>query len=403
MVMMNATVDTAAVAAGHGHRMSHTRIMMRAVITLALVVCVEGIPGIPRAVVNRVRRFTNLSSFFASQQRLAKTPYERIAGHPVFQVTTSWGAPYMNFEPNDVDGDLDPDDREGRKDTRPVTLYYLDPAQALQVHQEMKQMSNLGKADIRITTTTLAKAIRQASHCGTGLLTGSPVDPKTGKLPSTDDGGSLRHKLVPSRRQLYYATRCIGRERVGFFGPSAQSDATLAAIDDLETMVIEGKRDTRPVGRRNLTPSQEAHLHMQGELGIPVFYAPEMRKRLPWMKRVVSGTKEESPVFFSYEDMMEAWGTMRKRAGKKATIPARPATVEVFNLMDILSSMDREDWSRRKGIHWKNPIGSIKNALRSEPKSGLESITFIPPKYCVDYKDKITAQGNGKARLRPMR
>jgi hypothetical protein len=98
-------------------------------------------------------------------------------------------------------------------ESRPVTLFYVDPDDAIQMHEEMKQMTNMGNADIRITVTTLAKAIRQSSNLG-GLVTGSPIEPEHGQLKSTSEGGSLRYKIVPPKRQLFYAARCRGKEEM---------------------------------------------------------------------------------------------------------------------------------------------------------------------------------------------
>lgn len=148
----------------------------------------------------QARRVANLSHTFGSPHVTAQTPYERIASHPVFQVTTSWGAPYMNFEKVDRAND---DAKVGAgQETRPVTLFYMDPEDAVQMHEEMKQMDHMSKSDIRITATTLAKAIRQAANFGDGLPTGSPIDPLTGKLKSASEGGSLRYKIVPSKRPI---------------------------------------------------------------------------------------------------------------------------------------------------------------------------------------------------------
>lgn len=45
----------------------------------------------------RTRRLLNLGSTFGSPLN-SDTVYDRIIGHPVFAVTTSWGSPYMNME-----------------------------------------------------------------------------------------------------------------------------------------------------------------------------------------------------------------------------------------------------------------------------------------------------------------
>lgn len=311
----------------------------------------------------------------------------------------------MNFERRYGDDAVDDDDdtvtdRINKGSNRPVTLYYMDPLEALQMHQEMKQMGSMGQSDIRITVTTLAKAIRQSSNKGSGLLTGSPVNPRTGKVPK--DSGALRHKIVPSKRQLFYATRCLGRERVGLFGDTAQFDARIVATGALGMETIKRKREGPRNNRRTLTPLQEKYKHMEGHLGIPVFYTPELTKRLPAFKRIVSRTADESPIFFSYEDMMEAWSQLRRR-NKTQKLPPRPETVEVYNLMDILSSMDRDEWRSRKPMNVMKPLDSIKNQFQPEKKSGLESLTFIPTKLALEYKEKIASEGNGKSRLRPMR
>jgi len=115
------------------------------------------------------------------------------------------------------------------------------------------------------------------------------------------------------------------------------------------------------------------------------------------------GSQEEKPFFFSYEDLQEAWTTMRNRSNKKRTIPPQPTNVEVFNLMDVLTSMERQEWKQQHPF-WQKPMESIKSALQiRHKKPELDDITFVPPSNCVRYKEKISAQGNGKARLRPMR
>jgi Tic22-like family len=343
----------------------------------------------------QARRVANLSHTFGSQQVTAKTPYERIASHPVFQVTTSWGAPYMNFEKIERSDDDATADKMGQE-TRPITLFYMDPEDAVQMHEEMKHMDNMKNSDIRITTTTLAKAIRQAANFGNGLPTGAPVDPMTGNLKSAGEGGSLRYKIVPSKRQLFYAARCKGRERVGLMGTTPMEDAA---------QVLEGNAaiNAANLARRvskTKTATDKKVAHMEGYTGIPVFCAPEMRRSHPLHKRLVS-REQEIPFFFSYEDLMEAWSTMHQRS--RGAAPAVPSEVEVFNLMDLLTSMDREESKKhRRFSFFKDPVNSLKNSLRTE-KTGLEGITFIPPSNCIEYKERASREGNGKARLRPMR
>lgn len=355
------------------------------------------------SLLQEARRHLNLGSMFGSATS-SKTPYDRVMGHPVFQVTTPWGAPYMNFEKvdavertnlqnsNDVMGP--------ESESRPVTLFYMDPDDAIQMHEEMKQMSNMGNADIRITVTTLAKAIRQASNLG-GLVTGSPIEALDGKLKSTNEGGSLRYKIVPPKRQLFYAARCQGKERVGLFGDAREEAKTFVESSQfVHNVNLERRRQAKErKSKSGLSRAQLENAHMEGYTGIPVFYAPQLKRVHPLVKM----KREETPFFFSYEDLQQAWTTMRKHS-KGRRIPKEPSTVEVYNLMDVLTSMEREEWKKKQGgFDWKDPVGSLKGIRSKHDSSDLESITFVPPSNCISYKEKISAQGNGKARLRPMR
>ena len=123
-----------------------------------------------------------------------------------------------------------------------MSSFYLvtrDERDARALADEMKQMKHMKDSDLRITCVSLGKAIRSASNLGNGLPTGQPIEPLTGKMLSMDDGGSLRHKIVPSTRELFYAARCAGRERVGHVADLAKDDA------ELMTQVpnfIEGKK-----------------------------------------------------------------------------------------------------------------------------------------------------------------
>ena len=359
--------------------------------------------SIPAKLVTQARRILNFGSTFGSPTS-SKSPYDRVMGHPVFQVTTPYGAPYMNFEKVDTaDADLkaSADVMGPESESRPVTLFYMDYEDAIQMHEEMKQMGNMQHADIRITTTSLAKAIRQSSNFGNGLVTGSPIDPLTGNLKSPNEGGSLRYKIVPPKRQLFYASRCQGKERVGLFGTAQDESQTFVENNQfVHNVNLERRRDAKERRTNSgLTKAQLANKHMEGYTGIPVFYCPQLKRVHPLPKRLLGG-KEEKPFFFSYEDLQEAWTHMRKRNKK---IPPQPQTVEVFNLMDVLTSMERQEWKQSHPF-WRNPVKSVKSALQVRTKkSELHDITFVPPKRCVQYKEKISAQGNGKARLRPMR
>jgi len=143
----------------------------------------------------------NLSSLFGSATYAS--PYDRVACNPVFQVTTPWGSPYMNMEKLNEEqvqtSKRKPSQKsvsEDQNEYRTVSLYFMDPDDAVAAHAEMMQMENMGKADIRITSSSLAKSIRQASNLGNGLVTGMAPDAMNGNLKPAMEGGSLRYKIV---------------------------------------------------------------------------------------------------------------------------------------------------------------------------------------------------------------
>ena len=161
------------------------------------------------------RRWLNFGGTFGSALNSA-TVYDRIAGHPVFAVTTPWGSPYMNMEKLDNLAETIPDQRSsiadsrsGRKkptssleetsEMRMVALYFVDPADALAMHGEMHQMENMKSADVRLTAFSLAKALRQASNLGPGLTTGQPPEPVTGIFP---EQGALRYKIGAEQKAI---------------------------------------------------------------------------------------------------------------------------------------------------------------------------------------------------------
>lgn len=376
--------------------------------------------NLPQTLITQTRRILNLSSLFGNPRECAATPYDRIMGHPVFQVTTAWGSTYMNMEKlTDVDdagtavgSGNSPTTRrvkslsEEQNQYRTVSLYFMDPDDALANHAELKQMSQMKESDIRITSVSLGKALRSASNLGNGLVTGYPIDALTGKLKSVEEGGSLRHKIMPPKRQLYYAARCIGRERVGLFGENPAEDASTAvlgnsALEGLNLIRRREKRDRKTVQTKPRTALQAQNAHMEGYTGIPVFWAQGMQRQPPLLKQVLSGNRQETPLFFNYEDLVEAWDKMKKQT-KNKSLPEQP-TVEVFNLWDVLTSMDKEAWkqARSKKFDWAKPLRQ--RFGRQDQPPGLDSITFVPSSRAIDYKQKISARGNGKARLRPMR
>lgn len=362
------------------------------------------------------RRWLNFSSLFGSPT--AVSPYQRISGHPVFAVTTAWGSPYMNMERlDDLDEVVKTDAsssssssrrKEGtapaaiseeQNEYRTVILYFMDSDDATAVHGEMKQMDNMKTADMRITSFSLAKALRQAANLGQGLPTGAPPEASTGELP-VSQGGALRYKIVPPKRQLYYAARCHGKERVGLWGESAAQDAQTALLGNgaLEAENLVRRRQKRERKTQpSRTPMQQQNAHMEGYTGIPVFYHPSLQRKPPLVKRVLSGNRHEIPLFFNYEDLQEAYQTLRTRSHKPDAIPPQIQNVEVFNLWDVLTSMDRVYSSQNK---WK---AFFKGRFSSHKSPGLKEITFVPSSKSARYKESISSRGNGKARLRPMR
>jgi hypothetical protein len=317
---------------------------------------------------------------------------------------------------------------EEQVEYRRVALYFLDPADAIAVHNEMLQQQPPSDAspppDIRITAFSLAKALRQASILGYGLPTGAPPDPLNGKF-NIEEGAALRYKLVPSKKQLYYAARCIGKERVGLCSTNpttgAKEDAITAIIGNsaLEAANLVRRREQR---ERKISMSKQVSNstrmnadHMVGYTGIPVFYCPNMQRPVSPSQQVLTGLwtrrRYEVPLFFNYEDLVMAWDTLRrKKSSSNAALPEDPPDVEVFNLWDVVTSMDRyqNTLSGKRGIKfWTNRSTNNKRSKATKTtavaSSTLQDIIFVPNSDSVLYKDVISRRGNGKARLRPMR
>ena len=360
----------------------------------------------------RARRWLNLGSTFGSALH-SPTVYDRITGHPVFAVTTPWGSPYMNMEKISDTEETIPSSRsssssktpsslsEEQSELRMVALYFLDPSDALSMHGEMKQMDNMAKADVRLTCFSLGKALRQASCLGDGLTTGQPPDETTGRLT---DNGTLRYKMVPSKRQLYYAARCHGRERVGLQSESAAADAAAAVTGNSALEAANLLRRRQKAERKVVSNYQKSAVvpHMEGYTGVPVFYCPALHKQLPLLKRILTGVRQEKPFFFNYEDLERAWTDMKERRRRgNAPVPDQPVNVEVFNLWDVLSSMDRQQYLVRSSSKYYQRW--LPRRIFARPSSQLLDITFVPNSDAVHYKDSISRRGNGKARLRPMR
>lgn len=325
--------------------------------------------------------------------------------------------------------------KDDMQDTRPVSLYFMDEHDARALADEMKQMKHMKDGDLRITCTTLAKAVRQASHLGRGLPTGQPINEQTGKMLTMDEGGSLRHKIVPSKRELFYAARCYGRERVGFFSDDAKEDAELMLQpnDVIEGSKMKARRkaasntkariaSAKKAQKDGLMESEENRIKreygmMEGQVGVPVFHADGLVKKPSLSKRLFQGSKalassSLTPLYFSYEDLLKDWSKMREKSADKSKIPESPS-VEVFNALDVVTSIDKDQWKKerraevqrdRKGLIGKLPI-LHKFIGKSAPlvESGLERVMFVPASLGVQAKERISNTGNRKARLRPMR
>ena len=90
----------------------------------------------------------------------------------------------------------------------------------------------------------------------------------------------------------------------------------------------------------------------------------------------------------------------------KTALPADPPQVEVYNLWDVATSMDRyqNTISRKRGIMlWKKRATTPKSNKPTALLSTIRDVIFVPNSDSVLYKDAISRRGNGKARLRPMR
>ena len=430
------------------------------------------IVDLPGTLINGVRRHLNFNGLLGSPTRptnsASHTSYEKVMGHPVFQVTTSWGSAYMNMEElseedngsssqqssseggSNNDGDNDGDNKKSklgvakngdeaadiRQDRyRAISLYYMDPDDAIGAHAEFKQMDGMKDTDVRVTTVSLVKAIRSAANLGRGMLTGQPIDYHKGTVLPTKEGGSLRHKIMPPKKQLYYAARCHGRERIGLFSDStdpaeSRKDHEVAAVIGNSALAYrkaqrkQANRD-RKLAYKPKNRLEAEHAHMDGNLGIPVFYAPGMERRRSRVKSLVSGAvRKEIPLFFNYEDLERAWQKTKPIAGssgadKDKYLPNEPLGVEVFNLWDVLTSMEKDQARRAQARSKESPQNRIlqslaypfRNRFRNVVDNGsdgsnesvLDSLVFIPSSDACTYKEGITARGNGKARLRPMR
>mmetsp|Transcript_24067 Transcript_24067/g.56776 ORF Transcript_24067/g.56776 Transcript_24067/m.56776 type:complete len:468 (+) Transcript_24067:381-1784(+) len=435
----------------------------------AIIIAVDAAPtgggskppliDLPGRIATGIRRRINLNGLLGSPTRPTNSesgsPYDKIMGHPVFQVTTAWGSSYMNMEKlsmDEVESQAAADGREstkmlasgldeassfGAEDSqyRTISLYYMDPNDAIGAHAEFKQMDGMADSDVRICSVSLAKALRSATHLGRGLLTGQPIDNHKGTILPPKEGGTLRHKIMPSKKQLFYAARCHGRERVGLFGKGGDDDDRDGRYEQAVSAVIgnsalayrnmqrkQAIRD-RKIAYKPKNDLEAEYAHMDGHLAIPVFYAPGMERLKSRAKALVSGSKrKETPFFFNYEDLQAAWQKTRPLSkDKDVYLPDQPPMVEVFNLWDVLVSMDKEQTLREQKIgnlspkdkilqglthpflrRWSNVVGGRGGAAIVEDTQ-LDGIVFVPSSDASTYKESITARGDGKVRARPMR
>lgn len=434
------------------------------------------------------RRHIDLSGRLTPHSKLP--PYERLGCLPAFAVTTSWGSPYMIFDklsPEESakdlalneffttgnipraltdDGTNSPEDdldksandveyndkvRESNSMTseeveqeaeieyeqskqafksRTTALYFTDPEDAVHLVDEMKQMGNgMNQADIRVMATSMARAVRHASRLGKGVPTGQTIDDQTGRL----DSSAIRYKLVPSKRELYYAaTRCVGRERVGLFD-TKEDDARKLVLSPMELLEVEQNEKNKPgkntvnnlkTTNRNTKESmmKRKYKHMKGQTAVPVFYADGMKRKL-------TKNNHEIPLFMSYEDLIKAWDKMKldsksSSTATTVTIPEKPPVVEVFNFVDVVVAMDRNQHNKlqqmdnalqktipRARFAWARksiaPLLTYSSKhLRDVPKIGdddLDKVVFVPSSRAIDFREKTTKKGNGKARLKRMR
>lgn len=402
---------------------------------------------LPSTIFNGVRRHLNFNGLFGSPTRPTNleshTSYEKIMGNPVFQVTTSWGSAYMNMEQLSEEDAKAMDKQSGMlaKSTdqvssvgsqdnkyRTISLYYMDPDDAIAAHAEFKQMDGMRDTDVRITTVSLAKAIRSAANLGQGLLTGQPIDFHKGTVLPPREGGSLRHKILPPKKQLFYAARCHGKERIGLFGNDGEEskDQAVAAVIGNAALSYRNAQRKQAIRDRKLAYQPKNQLeadykHMDGHLGIPVFYAAGMERRKSRIKSLVSGAeRKEIPLFFNYEDLEKAW-QKTKSLDKDKYLPNEIPQVEVFNLWDVLTSMEKEQARKQQKLQGLTPQNRLlqslahpfQNRMRNVLETSgsdddddhhlLDSLVFIPSSDACSYKEGITARGNSQARLPRMR
>lgn len=429
-------------------------IISRSLFLLAILNQLQcAISASPSKTFQRIRKSLDISSLLYPVH--SRPSYDRILSTPAFAVTTSWGSPYMIFErlsrsetiaeeevdavfgsSSSLDRELEPlgdtkaggdgDDDTKSQRTRTCALYFMDPDDAKCLCDEMKQMGGgMATADIRVLSTSLGRAVRQSSIISpSGMPTGQPLDETTGRLRG-DAGQTLRYKLVPSKRELYYAARCIGKESVGLFskdgiddvkeiltgrkkrsfGSGGKSDAGQVARERMERRLAKAQNGGNDVTTESLAlPLRQVYAHMQGKTGVPLFYLDGLKLKPPRLPRANLFSKKQTPtnqipLFFSYEDVVSTW---RRQKPTNTTMPQ----VQVFNFMDVLVSLDKKQQSQESNT--KNLFQTLFQKKKTEKSNDLDAdqlknAVFIPSSRSIQFKENTSLVGNSKARLRPMR
>mmetsp|Transcript_54494 Transcript_54494/g.65597 ORF Transcript_54494/g.65597 Transcript_54494/m.65597 type:complete len:327 (+) Transcript_54494:186-1166(+) len=255
----------------------------------------------------------DLRNLFSTRQLLPAT--DRFANVPAYVVGTSWGSPYLLFDKDvqvyspdelkialrlsrdNVDEEYVLEKRQVRKKMvrKTQALYFLNYEDAMAHMCEMKQMGpSMSRADIRITTVSLTKALRQALFLGDGMPNAQPINNK-GEFTKAWQ----KYRLVPSARELHFAKQCCPRtrDRVGFFEEHHKDQNMLRWTIRKKGFVIpKNMEKPRMVELDGDTPYE----HLRDKKGIPVFYAEGLTKQRGWH------TKSEIPMLMSYEDCVHA-------------------------------------------------------------------------------------------------
>jgi len=444
-------------------------IISRLAVLLSVINKINAASASDNNILGKIRKTVDISTLLYPIHK--RPSYDRILSTPAFAVTTSWGSPYMIFErlstketveeeeiertfgssaaldrelealsDTKAEGEGGDDDTKSQR-TRTCALYFMDPDDAKCLCDEMKQMGGgMGTADVRVLSTSLGRAVRQSSIISPrGLPTGQPLDDTTGRLRS-DQGQTLRYKIVPSKRELYYAARCLGKESVGLFsndgiddvkelltgkkkksfGSSAGSGGKFDARERMEQRRKAQQQkdsandnDSNKSSPQQQLPLRQLYAHMQRKTGIPVFYLDGLKLKPPRLiPTSVSSlfSKNENtnqiPLFFSYEDVVSTW----KKQKFTNTTTAMPQ-VQVFNFMDVLVSLDKKQnalFTLKKNNFFKSLLQNNKNTVVEKTKNDLDvdelkNVVFMPSSRSISYKDNTSLLGNCKARLRPMR